>query len=427
MQAFRDLRIQCDFVKSAYGSCLFESGNTRVICTASLEKGVPPFLRGSGKGWLTAEYAMLPASTGRRKQRDGLKKDGRGVEISRLIGRSLRQAIDLNRLGEYTITIDCDVLEADGGTRCASISGGFVALSLLIQRMLREGLLKESPLLRQVCAISVGIVKGEVVGDLCYEQDCGAEVDMNVVMDEHDAFIELQGTAEGKPFYHNRLIELLSCAREGIQNIAAAQKNAVEGLSSLIGQKQKLVIASNNAHKIDEIKAMLGDRFEILSMQEAGVHEDIEENGESFEENAIIKADFVKNKTGLLSLADDSGLCVSALDGAPGVHSARFAGEHGNDEKNNMLLLDLLKDKADRSAAFVSVLALSSPFAAVKTFRGECPGRIVDTCRGTGGFGYDPYFLYETGKTFSEMSAEEKNAVSHRARAMQKLKEYLHP
>ena len=147
-----------NFVSTAAGSCLIETGGTRVICTASVEEGVPPFLRGKGCGWLTAEYAMLPASTGRRKQRDGLKKDGRGVEISRLIGRALRQAVDRERLGERTITIDCDVLEADGGTRTAAITGGFVALVGAIDRLIREGKLRESPIIHQIAAISAGRV-----------------------------------------------------------------------------------------------------------------------------------------------------------------------------------------------------------------------------------------------------------------------------
>ena len=146
-----------NFVSTAAGSCLIETGGTRVICTASVEEGVPPFLRGKGCGWLTAEYAMLPASTGRRKQRDGLKKDGRGVEISRLIGRALRQAVDRERLGERTITIDCDVLEADGGTRTAAITGGFVALVGAIDRLIREGKLRESPIIHQIAAISAAI------------------------------------------------------------------------------------------------------------------------------------------------------------------------------------------------------------------------------------------------------------------------------
>ena len=171
--------ITVDFVSTAAGSCLIETGGTRVICTASVEEGVPPFLKGKNCGWLTAEYAMLPASTGRRKQRDGLKKDGRGVEISRLIGRALRQAVDRERLGERTITIDCDVLEADGGTRTAAITGGFVALVCAIDRLIAEGKLRESPVTHQIAAVSAGVVQGEPCLDLCYAEDSAADTDMN--------------------------------------------------------------------------------------------------------------------------------------------------------------------------------------------------------------------------------------------------------
>ena len=167
-QALRRVPITPNIVGTAFGSCLMETGGTRVIATASVEKGVPAFLRGKGQGWLTAEYAMLPASTGRRKQRDGLKKDSRGVEISRLIGRSLRQAVDLRRLGEHTVTIDCDVLEADGGTRTAAITGGFVALALAVDQMIQQGMLKESPINHQVAAVSCGVVEGKAILDLNY-------------------------------------------------------------------------------------------------------------------------------------------------------------------------------------------------------------------------------------------------------------------
>jgi len=190
----RPVSILTDFVRTADGSCLIATGNTRVICTASVEAGVPPFLRGQGKGWVTAEYAMLPASTGRRKQRDGIKKDGRSVEIQRLIGRSLRQAVDLTRLGEYTITLDCDVLEADGGTRTASITGAMVALTCAVDKMVREKKLLVSPIIHQVAAISAGVVNDEPSLDLCYVEDSHAQVDMNLVMNEKGEFIELQGT-----------------------------------------------------------------------------------------------------------------------------------------------------------------------------------------------------------------------------------------
>lgn len=425
--ALRPITITPGFVTSATGSCLMEAGGTRVICTASVEEGVPPFLRGKGEGWLTAEYAMLPASTGRRKQRDGLKKDGRGVEISRLIGRVLRQAVDRKRLGERTITIDCDVLEADGGTRTAAITGGFVALCLAVDKLMTEGKLKESPICHQVAAVSCGVVEGDTLLDLCYQEDSRAQADMNVVLDESGAFIELQGTGEGRPFTKEELNTLIAYAGKGIKELMDAQCFALGEAARVIGQKQKLVLASNNAHKIVELRHMLGDRFDILSMAEAGFVGDIDENGSTFEANAILKAEAVRDFTGYLALADDSGLMVDALEGAPGVNSARYAGRHGDDAANNEKLLYLMEEipAPDRTAKFVSVLALASPFTKTLSFRGECPGTILFEGRGDGGFGYDPLFEYETGKTFAEMNAKEKDAVSHRARAMVKLLEHL--
>ncbi len=423
--ALRSHRFIPGFVGSAAGSCLMETGSTRVIVTASVEPGVPPFLRGRGQGWLTAEYAMLPASTGRRKQRDGLKKDSRGVEISRLIGRSLRQALDLTRLGEYTITIDCDVLEADGGTRTAAVTGGFVALCLAVDRMIRNGMLKESPVSHQVAAVSCGVVKGRALLDLCYQEDSQAEADMNFVLNEEGGIIEIQGTGEGKAFPESALFDMLSMAKEGIARLMEAQRRALGEAAYVVMQPQTLVLASGNAHKIRELTRILGPRFRIISMKDAGFEGEIEETGETFRENAALKAEAVRNATGYLTLADDSGLEVTALGGAPGVHSARYAGRHGDDRANNDLLLKNLAGKENRSAQFVSVLALASPFGPTRFFEGVCPGIIAGEPRGEGGFGYDPLFLYASGRTFAQMDEEEKNQVSHRARALRKLREAL--
>lgn len=418
--------IIANFVDTADGSCLIRTGNTRVICTASVEESVPPFLRGRGEGWVTAEYAMLPASTGRRKARDGVKKDGRGVEIGRLIGRALRQAVNRKWLGERTITIDCDVLTADGGTRTAAITGGFVALTLAVDKLMQKGLLKESPVCRQIAAVSAGIVHGEPTLDLCYTQDSSADTDMNFVMDDTGAFVELQGTGEGRAFSRAELNSLLALGEKGCTELMALQRAALKEKASLIGQKHTLVLATNNAHKVTELKAMVGSRFNVLSMREAGFDEEIEEDGQTFEENAKIKASAVAARTGFAALADDSGLSVDALSGAPGVYSARYAGEHGNDQKNNELLIHNLQAvQKPWTAKFVSAVALVMPSGCAQVVRGECPGEIIPQARGEGGFGYDPHFLYETGETFSEMSAAQKNSVSHRARAMEKMKYIL--
>ena len=198
---------------------------------------MPSFLRGSGMGWLTAEYAMLPASTGTRKKRDGIKKDGRGVEIGRLIGRALRQAVDLPRLGPRTITIDCDVLEADGGTRTASITGGFVALCQAIDGLIQKGALKESPIAHQVAAVSCGVVAGLPMLDLCCREDSMADADINIVMNEQFRFIELQGTGEGRAFSLAELGQLLSLAQGGIAQLFARQAQALGQAVYVIGQK----------------------------------------------------------------------------------------------------------------------------------------------------------------------------------------------
>ena len=423
----RPCEITVGFVGTADGSCLIRCGGTRVICTASVEESVPPFLKGKNVGWLTAEYSMLPASTGRRKARDGVKKDGRGVEISRLIGRALRQAVDRRFLGERTITIDCDVLEADGGTRTASITGGFVALVCAVDKLLRQGKIKESPIVHQIAAVSAGIVDDVPCLDLCYLEDSAAQTDMNFVMDETGAFVELQGTGEGRAFSRGELNEILALGEKGIDELHEIQREALGDMSRHIAPKRTVVIASNNAHKIREISHMLEDRLNVISMAEAGFTGDIDENGETFEENAAIKARAVAKATGLCALGDDSGLSVDALDGAPGVHSARYCGHHGDDKANNDLLIANMADipAEDRTAEFVCAMALSLPNGDVKTVRGTCPGVITFTPRGTSGFGYDPYFEYLSGETFAEMAQEEKNQISHRANAMRLMLPYL--
>jgi ribonuclease PH len=228
-----DLRattIEPGFVRTATGSALISCGETRVICTASVQGSVPRWMVGQGRGWLTAEYGMLPASTGDRKQRDVSKgrPDGRTVEIQRLIGRSLRGVVDFTALGERTIYIDCDVLQADGGTRCASITGGFVALDLACRALLAEGLLERSPLTGTVAAVSCGIVDGVPLLDLDYVEDSSAEVDANVVMTGEGGLIEVQATAERTPLSRAHLDELLALAQGGVEGLREIQAAAVE-------------------------------------------------------------------------------------------------------------------------------------------------------------------------------------------------------
>ena len=418
----RPISIEPGFVRTAAGSCLITCGGTRVICTASVQDGVPPFLKGQGKGWVTAEYAMLPASTGTRKARDGVKKDGRSVEIQRLIGRSLRQAVDLHRMGEHTITLDCDVLEADGGTRTASITGAFVALTLAVHRMIKEGKWLDSPVTHQVAAVSCGIVEDTPCLDLCYREDSSAQVDMNVVMDDTGAFIELQGTGEGRAFSDGELTQLLVLGRKGIGELFAAQRAALGEAANVIGMKPRLIAATGNANKLAELRVLLGERYDILSMKDAGITDDIAEDGDTFEKNAAIKAEYVLRKTGCAAIADDSGLEVDALGGAPGVYSARYCGRHGDDEANNRLLLKNLEDvQPPRTGRYVAAIALARPGRETLVRRGTCEGKILREYRGTGGFGYDPLFECETGKTFAELTMEEKNAISHRRRGIEAI------
>lgn len=227
--ALRPLRITRNYLKHAEGSALIEAGNTRVLCAASIEEGVPPFLRGTGGGWVTAEYGMLPRSTGTRSPREAVKgrQSGRTVEIGRLVGRSLRAAVELPKLGERTITIDCDVLQADGGTRCAAITGGMVALYDALRWLRARGRFKELPLRCFVAAVSAGIVGGKPTLDLCYEQDSAAEVDMNFVMTAAGRYVEIQGTAEREPFGERQLGQLRNLAAAGIKQLVRAQKKAL--------------------------------------------------------------------------------------------------------------------------------------------------------------------------------------------------------
>ena len=228
----RPTSIEPGFVRTADGSALISQGETRVICTASVNESVPRWLDGTGRGWVTSEYAMLPASTGERKARDISRgrQDGRGVEIQRLIGRSLRGVVDFETLGERSVYVDCDVLEADGGTRCAAITGGYVALQLALAGLVEEGKLDRLPLNQSVAAISVGLVEGRALCDLDYAEDSGAEVDANVVMTGDGGLVEVQATAERTPLSRASLDELLSLAEGGIARLRDAQDEAVGGL-----------------------------------------------------------------------------------------------------------------------------------------------------------------------------------------------------
>jgi ribonuclease PH len=231
----RPVKIVPDFVSMAEGSALIEIGNTRVICNASVEETVPAFLKGSGKGWITAEYSMLPRSTLTRTPREASRgrQTGRTHEIQRLIGRALRAAVDLHRLGERTITLDCDVIQADGGTRTASITGAFIAMGLAMQKLVEAGTLKTAPLRDFVAAVSVGIVEGSILLDLCYEEDSQAEVDLNFVMTGARKIVEIQATAEQHPFDEAQLKRMMDLAGVGVYSLIERQKTILKDLPLL--------------------------------------------------------------------------------------------------------------------------------------------------------------------------------------------------
>ena len=226
----RDIKITRNYTKYAEGSVLIEMGSTKVICTASIEDKVPPFLKGTGEGWITAEYNMLPRSTATRKVRDiaRLKLDGRTMEIQRLIGRALRSVVDLKALGEKTIWIDCDVIQADGGTRTTSITGAFIALVDAVNKIHKQKSFKVYPIRKFVCATSVGIVGEEKLLDLCYEEDSNAKVDMNIIGTDDGQFVEIQGTGEEAPFTRSELNEILDLGEKGIKQMIQLQKDCLK-------------------------------------------------------------------------------------------------------------------------------------------------------------------------------------------------------
>lgn len=226
----RNIKITKDFISYPEGSVLIETGNTRVICNATVEEKVPFHKKGSGEGWVTAEYSLLPRSTGVRNNRDikNLKLSGRTAEIQRLIGRALRQCIDLSVLGERSVIVDCDVIEADGGTRTASINGGFVALALAMQKLVDNNIIEQNPIIANVAAISVGIVNGQPMTDLCYEEDCNADVDMNIVINDKGEFVEIQGTGEKNSFNDKEFAEMISLAKKSISEIIKIQNEVLK-------------------------------------------------------------------------------------------------------------------------------------------------------------------------------------------------------
>ncbi len=431
----RDVKITRNFTKYAEGSVLIEMGETKVVCTASIEEKVPPFLRNTGTGWINAEYSMLPRSTQQRKVRDASKGkiDGRSQEIQRLIGRAIRSVVDLNKLGERTIWVDCDVIQADGGTRTASITGAFVAVAEAIYKLYSEGLIKKMPIQNFVSAISVGIVNDECLLDICYEEDSNAQVDMNIIMTDRCEFVEVQGTGEERPFSRKDLNKLLELGEKGNKELIRIQRAALgEIADEILGMDygNEIVISTGNAHKLEEIGAILKDlEYNIHSLKDVNLADlEIEENGKTFEHNALIKARTVAKLTNMITIADDSGLEVDAIGKKPGIYSSRYAGENATDEENREKLLKALKNTAasHRTGRFVCCIAVVFPDGKEFVVRGTCEGTIAFEEKGKNGFGYDSLFIVDGyNKTFAELPATVKNAISHRAKALELMKEEL--
>lgn len=420
----RSLKITNDYITHPDGSVLIECGNTKVICTVMIEDKVPFFLKGKNTGWLSCEYSMLPGATDTRKVRDSSKGkiDGRSQEIQRLIGRSLRQAVDLSKIGERTIWIDCDVISADGGTRTTSINGAFVALKLAVDKYLANGTFKENPIINQIGAISVGIVNGEKIVDLCYKEDSIADVDLNLVFNDKFEIIEIQGTAEGHPFSIADLNELIDMSKNAFDNIFDTQKKSIKS-------KKKIVLSTDNEHKVEEIKKILnGLDVEVLTKSEIlKGNLQVDENSNTLEGNAHLKAIALKKHTSYAVIADDTGLFVEALNGDPGVKSARYNDKFDhNDGENRKLLLKNLEKVDNRKAYFKTVIAYIGENGEEIFFDGICKGEIIDTERGSEGFGYDSIFMPKGyNQTFAELGSVEKNKISHRSNALNKFRSFI--
>lgn len=427
----RSIQIKTDVLKYGEGSVWIEFGDTKVLCVATVEEKVPPFLRGGGTGWVTAEYNMLPRATATRNIRERAKGKitGRTMEIQRLIGRSLRAVVDLEKLGERSIVVDCDVIQADGGTRTASITGAFVALKLAIKQLIETGELKESPIKEHLAAISVGLLPTrEAILDLDYEEDYAAYVDMNVVMTESGQFVEVQGTGEEATFSKEELNQLLGLAETGVAQLIDLQKKVC--LTNELRQKEPvktkvMVIATKNQGKAKEFEAIFAEQgYQIKTLLDYPEIPDVVETGHTFEENARLKAETIANTLNCPVLADDSGLMVDALGGRPGIFSARFAGEDKSDAANNAKLLHELTDvpKEKRTARFHCTLVLAAPGKESLVVSGEVLGQILSIPRGDNGFGYDPLFYVPSlDKSMAELASHEKNQISHRAKAIEKL------
>ena len=425
----RPITITRNWLDHAAGSVLVEFGKTRVLCAASRHEGVPRWRKGSGLGWVTAEYAMLPASTNTRSDRESVKGriGGRTHEISRLVGRSLRAIIDYKALGENTIVLDCDVLQADGGTRTAAITGAYVALADAVAHLQGIGALKGEPLTGSVAAISVGIIDGEPRLDLPYEEDVRAETDMNVVMTGDGAFVEVQGTAEGAPFDRAMLDSLLALAEKGCADLTAMQLRGARRMSPRSSSRPATPRSCVEMRRI-LVECVPDVRCSVSTTSRRTTSR--RRPRPTFEGNALLKAHAGRRRPPGCRRSPTTAGCASTRSTACRA-CCRRAGRASRrtTPANNRLLLEQLADVPDerRGAHFTCAVAFAYPVGAAgvaeHVVHGEMPGRVIREMRGSGGFGYDVLFVADgdDDRTSAELSVEEKDAISHRGKALREI------
>lgn len=419
----RNIQIKTNVFKYPEGSVVISFGDTEVICNATVQPQASK-QAASGQGWISVEYNQLPRATGQRQSR---KSPAAAETIAETIGKALRGVCDLSRLAEREIVIDCDVVQADGGTQSASLTGAFVALRLAVNRLLAQNELANDPIRENVAGVGVALLPdGTCVLDPDEYEEEQALVGMSLVMNEGGDFLSIQAFGADTSFSGNDLNELLHYGAVGIESLIASQKEALVDKTHEVPEKT-IVIATGNVGKAKEFAALFGAAgYEIKTLKDFPDLPDVAETGTTFEANARLKAETISQLIQQPVLADDSGLCVDALSGMPGVYSARFAGEQKSDAANNAKLLHELYDVPDekRGAHFHCTLVFAAPQKDSLVVSADWYGRIGRIPRGDYGFGYDPLFIPDgMEKTSAELLPAEKNHLSHRGQAMAKLQD----
>lgn len=420
----RNIQIKTNVFKYPEGSVVISFGDTEVICNATVQPQASK-QAASGQGWISVEYNQLPRATGQRQNRRSLA--AADENLAETIGKALRGVCDLSRLAEREIVIDCDVVQADGGTQSASLTGAFVALRLAVNRLLAQNELASDPIRENVAGVGVALLPdGTCVLDPDEYEEEQALVGMSLVMNEGGDFLSIQAFGADTSFSGNDLNELLHYGAVGIESLIASQKEALVDKTHEVPEKT-IVIATGNVGKAKEFAALFGAAgYEIKTLKDFPDLPDVAETGTTFEANARLKAETISQLIQQPVLADDSGLCVDALSGMPGVYSARFAGEQKSDAANNAKLLHELYDVPDekRGAHFHCTLVFAAPQKDSLVVSADWYGRIGRIPRGDYGFGYDPLFIPDgMEKTSAELLPAEKNHLSHRGQAMAKLQD----